>query len=161
MNDPSIVLPAPGTPTDPTVNGATLVLLNPHTGERDTYVLPVGYWHRIGRTLQYKRTRADSYANVRNGDEMPGPCTKVKLRAGQLLARCAGRTSDAMFLSLDEVGGQGALAAMLALGAGDDTVQYCAVFGGTILRDEDWRFGSWARFIALNAPRPAQCPALP
>lgn len=155
----AIRLPTFGGAEDPTINGATLTLFNPATGERDSYFLPAIYWKLSDSGYRF-RAVTGSAMSVHALNELVGPCRDVRWQHGRLRARCEGHPSDGIHFSLDESGGQGALAVEISAGAGPDIPHYCAVFGGRIRRDT-WWLGSRAEFKSVLAPPPAVCPTLP
>jgi hypothetical protein len=128
----AVTAPTRGGPDDPTVAGAVLQVINPTTQEYANFPLPAGSWtaNGAGTTYRYR--------------DRVGAVSSVVLRAGRRLrvkARSAG-------ITLNETS-QGSLGLNLVSGG----QQYCALFGGSILRDEP------GRFIARGAPAPATCPS--
>jgi hypothetical protein len=147
--DRGISSPSPDSATDPTLNGATLRLVNRATGESATLSLPASNWRRLGDDPG----AAKGY-RYRDSDRSEGPCRSVRLRPERLLrAVCKGEQID---FTLDEAGGQGALVVTLQLGS---ATPYCTLFGGTILKDQP--IGSppsgMGLFKAVNAPAAKIC----
>lgn len=138
--DPSISSPAPDAADAPTLGGASVELVNPASGETDTFLLPAAYWKGLGNPAG---SRGYRYADARS---LAGPCRTVRITNGkQLYARCQG---TGITFTLDEIS-QSSLAVRLMLGSGD---RYCMSFGGTIVDDKA------GTFRARNAPAPAVCP---
>ncbi len=159
--DDRIVVPEPGSASDPTVNGATLVLFNPDTGERDFFYLPAAYWeaHR-NDGYRFTQTRF-SGGDPLHWRTIPGPCNKIIVDQGRLTLRCKGTRQHGFWFTPDEPDGQRQLAAYFTMGAGPDSLRYCALFGGDVRRDEVTTAGSRATFLAKKAPAPEECPTLP
>jgi hypothetical protein len=128
----AVSAPARGGPDDPVVAGAVLQIINPTTQEYANFPLPAASWsgNGAGTTYRYR--------------DPAGAVQTVVLRAGRRL-RIRGR---AVGITLNEAS-QGSLGLNLVSGG----QQYCAVFGGSVLRDEP------GRFIARGAPAPASCPS--
>ena len=129
---PTLTVPARGGPDDPLLVGAVLQVINPTTQEFANLPLPAANWtvNGAGTTYRY-RGRV-------------GTVRSVLLRAGRRLRI----QSRGVGITLDETA-QGSLGLNLVSGA----QQYCAVFGGSVLRDEP------GRFVARGAPAPATCPS--
>jgi hypothetical protein len=130
--------PAPGSPADPALSGARLVIANPQSGEQGAIVLPASGWARKANgTLRYS----------------DGLCSSTLKPSGKLKVRCAAAPSG---FTLDELA-QGSLAIALELGAG----------GGFCVRanvpTRDFGFGGSAAaptkalFAAANTAAPAAC----
>lgn len=133
----TILAPTPGGADDPTVAGATLTIASGSLGETASFDLPAANWavNASGAVFRYRNALA------------PGGPSAVKvtrLKNGSLLKVSAKSTG----ITLDEPT-QGSILVSLVIGPR----QYCATFGGTVLRDEP------NRFIAKNAPAPGSCPA--
>jgi hypothetical protein len=147
--DGTLVTPPAGGAGDPTTSGGTLQLVNPTTLETATIPLPAAGWVGLGNPPGARGYRySDPQGTL-------GPCSRVKIGAGSLTARCSGRLGPIPF-SLDEPS-QGTLALSLELGA---AAPQCLVFGGGIVRDAGTADpGPDGSFFARNAP-PAQagCP---
>lgn len=144
--DPEIEPPAPGSAGDPRSSGGTLRILNPATGEEDTFDLRRSGWTGLG-------TPAGSGGyRYSDPDFLNGPCEGVLIKPGVARARCVG---PRIRLRLDEPG-QGSLAVILKLGS---SPPFCATFGGTVLRDKGTTVGrvGFGAFKAIDAPR-AACP---
>jgi polyhydroxybutyrate depolymerase len=142
-------LPAPT--LKPTDVGAIFDVFNPQTGERDTYVLDQARWIGLGDPPGSKGYK---YLDKFMDD---GPCKVVLLKPGKLLrAVCKGDDID---FTLDEPGGQGAIAVRLLIGGVDS---YCAMFSSEtsaeIKKDNAAADGKIGVFIAINGQAPANCP---
>jgi hypothetical protein len=128
----------PGTSAGhPELHGGRIEIINPNTGEGGSIDLPAENWGEDagGRGYKYK-----------GGS---GPCRVVLLRPDRSMLRVFCRTPAG--LTLDEEP-QGSLAVILTLGEGNGADRYCALFGGTVLRDGP------RRFAAKDAPRSTDCP---
>jgi hypothetical protein len=147
--DLSVATPLPGSPDDPSLAGATLVLSNPETGERAELELPAGHaWRAWGKGLD--RSAGYVYFDPfgRNG-----PCHYLLVTNGvSIVARCSGLLGPIPF-TLDEPS-QGALDVTLQLGAAPEM---CMRFGGKVVRDEPASRRGKGVFLARNAPA-AGCP---
>jgi len=145
----TMVSPAPGSAEDPTLVDASLTITNPSTGETQTVALPSAGWSGIGNPAGVK-----GYKYKDSGAAF-GPCSSVQIKAGKLVkAVCRGA---GLSFSLDETS-QGEIAVSLNLGAGG-TWQYCAAFGGQIIKDEGTSVTAGkGSFKAKAAVRPASCP---
>ena len=139
--DRGIRVPAPGSPDDPRTAGATVRLFNPTTLEEATFFLPGGAaWKGLGNPQGSKGYKYRA--------SIAGACNAVTVVPGKTLKIvCRGKHGTLPF-TLDEPS-QGSLVASLAFGA--DAPQ-CAVFGGTVSKDEQ------GKFTAKKAPRAAACP---
>ncbi len=148
--DPVTTTPAAGSLADPRLTGSTLHLINPTTGESDTYDLPASGWKALGKNPEGSKGYLYKDKGLVNG-----PCKKVQVRPGKgVKASCTG---DRILFSLDEPT-QGSLTATLSLGFGEDGQHYCMAFGGSVRKD----FGTGTQFIgsfeAKDAPAPMSCP---
>src|SRR5262249_44106415 len=123
-------LPSP--PVAPTVEGATLLVSDVGAATQQAFELPAAGWKGLGRPKG-----KGGYKFASKG----GPCTKAKLKATHLSARC--------------------LASALTLPAvGDITIEfvsssakrYCGAFGGLEKRNDD------EKLKRVQAP-PSPCPA--
>ena len=127
----AVSAPVRGGPDDPLVAGAVLQIINPGTQEFANFPLPAANWSASGAGTTYR---------YRDG---VGAVRSIVLRNGRRLriqARSVG-------ITLNEPS-QGSLGLNLVSGG----QQYCALFGGSVLRDEP------GRFVARGAPAPAMCP---
>ena len=115
---------------DPTALGAALKIVNPVSGEARVFDLPSSGWH-----LNHSRTVAKFKGS-------PIKLALVKQKSG---LKVIGKTTG---ITLDEPT-QGSVGLVLTLG----TVQFCALFGGTIVKDQP------GKFIAKKAPPPLRCPS--
>jgi hypothetical protein len=115
---------------DPTSVGATLKVVNPSSAEVATFDLPASGWK-----LNKKRTIAKFRGS-------PIKLALVKQKSG---LKVVGKTTG---ITLDEPQ-QGSIGLVLTLGP----VQFCALFGGTVKKDQP------GKFIAKKAPPPARCPS--
>lgn len=142
--DPNIEVPAPGSPGDPRLAGATLRVARGND-EVDTIALPASGWKGTGNPPGSQGYRYS------DGQRLNGPCRTVCLRAGRKLrAVCTGSQID---FTLDEPS-QGALTVTFEPGSGRRS---CMIFGGTVVRDVSAAAGV-GRFKARNAPAPVSCP---
>jgi cysteine-rich repeat protein len=89
--------------------------------------------------------------SYKDGTHVNGPCTVAMAKDGKLLRVVCDGKAQPLGYSLDERS-QGRVAVRVRTGG---TV-YCAEFGGTV--EEDQRN---VRFLAVEAPAPAVCPAAP
>jgi hypothetical protein len=137
--DSSITAASPGSGGDPTSGGGVLEVLNPTTGETDTFALPATSWKGLGTPSGSKGYRYTDRALA------AGPCKTAKIKDGKLDARCQGAQIS---FSLGEPA-QGSLGVRLTLGNGN---RYCLSFGGTVVKDEP------GAFRAKDAPAPSACP---
>jgi hypothetical protein len=142
--DPAITSPGVGSDGDPTSDGAILEIVNPVSLEGQTIALPAVGWQARGNP-----PGANGY-RYRGGKVGTGPCRSVRIRAGQLRARCRGAE---LTLTLNEAE-QGTLAVGLRLG---NAITYCTRFGGTVSQDVGTGQGK-GLFVAKDAPAPVSCP---
>jgi hypothetical protein len=134
--------PSRGGPDDPTLGGGSLTLLNPTTGESDTFPLPAANWAATSRGFSYRDPARAS-----------GPCTKLDILDNRKLsAKCDG---SQITFSLDEPA-QGSLAVRLTTGSAG--LRQCLRFGGTVGRDTPSTGSRAGYFLARSAPPPASCP---
>jgi hypothetical protein len=135
--DGAVFPPAMGSPEDPAVAGARLVVLNPTTGEQGILELPAGTWIRKPNgTLR----------------SLAAGCKVVIKPTGKLNVRCIAAPG----LTLDEQR-QTELGIRLELG---NEAGFCAGFGATPIQDWGVNFGPVAGkgvFTLANAPRPSAC----
>jgi len=141
--DGLVAPPPPGGAGDPRFAGATLRLLNPSSGEEAQLELPAEGWKGLGRP--------GGSSGYRFTDPGDGPCSRVVVQPGRLVARC---TRGGIGFTLDEAS-QGTVSATLQLGC--DSVQ-CVEFGGTVLADTGSAGSGTGRFVAKNAAAGAGCP---
>ena len=135
---------APSAGFDPTAAGATLVVYNANgTGEQMCLALPAQGWRRKGDGFVYKDAK-----------QLSGPCKSAKVAAGRLDASCLAKNAPLSY-SLDEPS-QGGVAARFESGG----EALCALFGGTVQKDQTTAGGGKAAFQAKDAPAPPACPAL-
>lgn len=145
-DDPRIV---PKVPTvtdgiDPTSAGASLHVYNAAGGNDDAcFRLPASRWEstvkRSRATLKYVDADADF-----------GPCKTALVKGGKLAITCVAKTKPIDY-SLDEPAQQ-----RVAVRFRSGTTEYCAVFGGTVVKD-----ASGKKFVAKNAGMPTACPVPP
>jgi hypothetical protein len=137
--DPAIDTAGGGVGMDPVANGAQLVVLNANTDEEVCFNLGAGttFWKTSATgTLTYKDP---SFTN--------GPCKSARVKEGKLLkVTCVAKVSPIAF-SLDETT-QGNMAVRFSSG----TTEYCAAFGGTIVKDLQGK-----KFLAKKAPAASGC----
>ncbi len=115
---------------DPTALGATLKIVNPTSAEVQVFDLPTSGWR-----LNHSRTVAKFKGS-------PIALALVKQKSG---LKVVGKTTG---ITLDEPK-QGSVGIGLTLG----TVQFCSLFGGTVVKDQP------GKFIAKKAPAPLRCPS--
>ncbi|HJQ84397.1 MAG TPA: hypothetical protein VKA21_10000 [Candidatus Binatia bacterium] len=144
--DPNVAGDPSGALADPTTAGALLELINPTTTETATMQLPAAGWTALGMppgSLGYRYV---------DGHGALGPCTKVLMTPRKLLASCKGAGIP---FSLDEPT-QGSLAVRLT--SGPDGLRRCALFGGSVRRDQGAGGGSGGLYFAKDSARPDECP---
>jgi outer membrane protein assembly factor BamB len=131
---------------NPVSGGAVLEIHNPSTGESASFSLPAALWSEFGGFA----AKAFQYSDP---DRTAGPCTELRITDSRLTAKCSG---SQLAFSLDEPS-QGGIAVRLTTvdGTGFEH-RYCALFGGTIVRDEGTDAGSGI-FLAKRAPAPTTC----
>jgi hypothetical protein len=133
---PLTVFPASGSLVDPSMAGGTFRLVNPTTGESQLFDLPPAGWSLRKNGTIYKFSNAGVPAG-----STPAKVALLKQKKGmRVVAKASG-------LTLDEAQ-QGSVGVIVTTGGN----RYCALFGGTVKRDEP------GRFIAKNAPAPTECP---
>lgn len=120
---------------DPTVTGATLAMYSRFTGQLRTIDLPASHWTNVNGPRTTFRYLDPADRSIRAKVAANG-VWRISLHGASAYALGAPQTE---------------LAARLTVGS----VRYCAVFGGTIRRDDA------DRFIAVAAPAPASCPPAP
>jgi cysteine-rich repeat protein len=148
--DPAVATPLGGA-GDPTQAGGTLVVRNPATGEEVRIALPAPGWAGLGNP---SGSKGWLYKDLGMAS---GPCKVVVAKPGTLLrAVCLG---SQIGFTLDESGGQGSLAATLAIGA--DPPQCVAFASPRVIEDRPAQSGKLGLFKGLDAPAPASgdCPA--
>jgi parallel beta-helix repeat protein len=126
----SIAAPVAGGADDPTVVGATLIVIS-GTGDSDTFDLPAPMWTASPRAGAFKFRRSDDAATA---------VRSATLRDGSLAVR-----AQEVGIMLGEPEWVGMI---LAIGSS----RYCAIFDSGIRRSEP------GRFEAAGAPPPAACP---
>jgi hypothetical protein len=137
--------------SNPVLNGATLEILNPITGESDVIPLPASNWEDLGGN-DISGMKGFRY---RDPARSAGPCVDVWIRTPRRIkVICSG---DGIGFTLDEAT-QGTLVVRLRVAA----TQYCMEFGGETVRDQ----GASANrprgvFKATRAHRSASCPFSP
>jgi outer membrane protein assembly factor BamB len=148
-DEENTVSPDPGSPEDPTVNGATLTLSNPVTSESQAIMLPAAGWDGIGNPSGIKGYK------YKDPDQMLGPCRSAQIKAGKLVkAKCSGA---AITFTLDEAT-QGTLRVSLDVGPASEW-RWCSEFGGEIIKDEGTvTTGDVGQFKAKSAGQPTACP---
>ena len=139
-----VVVPAFGSPGDPSVGGGTLTVYR--TGGSDAVVLtlPAGRWTRLG-------TAASPGYRYRDTQRADGPITQVTLRPGRLFIRGKGT-------GLLELNGapKGAIAVRLRLGS---DLELCAAAPPAAPASEN---DTPAKFFgAKNSAAPGTCPGVP
>lgn len=139
--DPGITLGGPGSADDPRSGGAILRLLNPASGETNTFELPASRWRAVGATV-----RAYRYSDPKLAE---GPVSAALVRNGGVVKATV--KGAGIGYTLDEPT-QGALGVVVRTG---DARRYCALFGGTLRYDEP------GRFLAVGAAPPLSCPEIP
>jgi len=151
-HDPAIAAPAPGSLGDPTKNGATLILFNPITHQRDAMNLPAALWKGVG-----KPAGAKGYKYV-DRHQTAGPCVSVQLKPGKLLkAMCKGAELSYALVPAP----QGRMALTFRGGTGMTGVGFCADFSGpAVVKDLPTVGGKTGTFQAKGAAAPPTC-ALP
>jgi len=118
----------------PTIAGASLLVVNPTTGETATLAMPAAGWTQLPAGFRYSdRTLAR------------GPVRNALIRSGRLAKVVA--MGSAIGFTLDEPM-QGSLGAVFTTGGR----RYCTLFGGRVRRDAP------GRFVASKAPPPPVCP---
>jgi hypothetical protein len=127
--------PRAGSPADPSLSGARLVVRDLTSGAETIYDLPASYWRVAGRGYKYVDVLRAA-----------GPCGKVKMKHGRLKVKCKGAGVD----TSPAHGGGSQIAFRLELGP-PQAARYCLEFGGTVLVDDP------GRFKALESPAPATC----
>jgi hypothetical protein len=144
--DRNVVAPPLGSPRDPTIGGASLEILNPTTGETDTFALPAANWSPMLTSSKLKGYKYRDTALV------AGPCKKVSITTNRrLTASCKGEQIN---FSLDEPL-QGSLGVRLSTGT--DGLDYCMLFGGEIRRDKPASQDGPGAFEARGAPIATSC----
>jgi hypothetical protein len=148
-DEASTVSPDPGSPEDPTVNGATLTLLNPTTLETQAIPLPAAGWDGLGNPEGSKGYK------YKDPDQALGPCKSAQIKPGKLVkAKCGG---TGITFTLDEAT-QGTLRVSLDVGPASEW-RWCSEFGGQITKDEGTvTTGGVGQFKAKNAVPPTACP---
>jgi len=143
MREPTpATVPAPGSASDPTLNGAQLEVFNPQTSELETIALPAAGW-----TSALLTSGARIY-RYRDRDQTLGPCKRVDLSVERgVSAQCKG---GGLGFSLDELR-QELLAATLTVGAPGVGTRFCGVFGGSVRTDRQ------GKFSATKAPMADRC----
>ncbi len=139
----------------PIRGGAVLRIVNPNTAESATFTLPASHWRsRILRgSVRYE---------YRDPEATTGPCTKVTLSPHKgIRVSCLGRRGTIPFTLDEPFQGELAVALRLAPDEPSRTMEYCAWFGGTVVRDSGTgNPGPAGIFKAKNAEvRPTPCPS--
>ncbi len=148
-DEENTVSPDPGSPEDPTINGAVLTLLNPTTSESQSISLPSMGWDGIGNPEGVKGYK------YKDPDQALGPCKSAQIKAGKLVkAKCSG---SGITYTLNEAT-QGSLRVSLDVGPASEW-RWCSEFGGQIVKDEGTSVtGTVGLFKAKSAGQPASCP---
>lgn len=150
LSENAILTPAPGSPNDPTVAGATVELVNPITLESASFALPGGpAWKGLGSPPGAK---GYSYSD-KSGQN--GPCKTLRVRPGRSLkVTCNGKLAPIPF-SLDEPT-QDELILSVRFGAAP---AQCGIFGGDISADAGIGNPSLVgRFKSKSALPTGSCP---
>ena len=150
LQDQTILLPAAGSASDPTLAGATVTLTNPTTAESATFALPPGpAWKALGNPAGSKGYKYTDGAGAN------GPCRTLVAKPNKLLkVTCIAKFAPIPF-SLDEPT-QGSLTLSVAFG-GD--APHCGVFGGEVKKDSGVGHPApVGRFSAKKAPAAGNCP---
>lgn len=155
--DPAIDT-TPGTGIDPATDGASLQVYNASgVGDSACFDLEPAYT-AVWQTNLDPRAPVLRYTDpaLGNGATTNGACRLARVKDGKLLkVACRGarigRGHPALTYSLDEPS-QGSVAVRFKSG----TIEYCAVFGGTVTSDVPSR-----SFTAKHAPTPSVCPPPP
>jgi len=134
--DSSFVLPNPG--SDPTVEGATLQILDMATGAGATLALPAAHWKAISGGYKYA--------------DPSGACRTVIIKQGRLLK---GVCKGAAITLMPPLQGGLSAAAGVILRVGTDTIRYCAVFPNPTKNEGG---GGNGKFLAKASTAPAACP---
>lgn len=141
VKDRAVKVPIPDSAQDPRTAGATVRIFNPTTLEEAVFALPAGAgWKGLGNP---KGSKGYKYR-----DNTGGACSAVTVVNGKTLKVVCRGVHGALPFSLDEAQ-QGSLTVSVDFGG---TTPVCAVFGGTISKDEP------TKFKAKSAPRPSSCP---
>ncbi len=136
-----------GLDQDPTVNGARLKLSNDTTGEEVEIELPAVNWFGLGNPAGSKGYKYKDPARA------SGPCKVAVIKPGKVLkAVCGGNIA----FTLDEPQ-QNSLRLNLETGTGVDALEYCSLFGGTVIKDRTASGGKIGLFKAKGAAAPASC----
>jgi hypothetical protein len=127
----------PDASNSPLAEGGTLSIFDTAGPEADTYALPSGGWKALGSTgskgYKYKGTGSIS-----------DPCRVVLVKQKVVKAVCRGAGVQVSTPFTGDVG--------IVLAIGTATKNYCARFGGTVIRND----GTMIR--AKSAPAPIACP---
>jgi hypothetical protein len=145
-NDPGLDT-ASGTAMDPTVEGATLHVYNPATGDSACLPLPAAGWTRGG-------TPAHPVYAYEDKAFLGGPCKSSVVRDGKLLkAACAAKVMPISY-TLDEPA-QGAVSVAFTSGL----TRHCTSFGGVVKTDRPGKFSASMSPVPSSCPEPpASCP---
>lgn len=135
VKDPSFTNGAAGSPSDPSIGGATLLVENPTSHEQVSIDLPAAGW-KAGKDFKF------------NGKDLNVPC-KAGIKKGGWSVACTG---DQIAFTLDEPS-QGSIAVKLTYG----TERSCALFGGEIKKDLPNAGKKGGVFQAKNPPPPPTC----
>jgi DNA-binding beta-propeller fold protein YncE len=141
-----VVVPAFGSPSDPTATGATVRIyqVDGSSGEIVTLNLPASNWVQVG-------TAAKPGYKYRDPQGLQGPISNAVLRSGRLTLRGHGA-------QLYPLAGapQGAMALRMSLGS---ALTWCA---SAQARSPGVTFDTTERFEGVkNTPPPSSCPELP
>lgn len=143
--DPKITT-RPGLGIDPVADGATFHVYNNNgSGDSACFTLP-----SVSDSWQAKGMPLDPQFVYRDSQSVNGPCRSVRAKPGRLKVVCRAKLQPIPY-SLDE---PAQVSVGVTFKSGETT--YCAVFGGTVAKDEPNRV-----FSARNAPAPAACPTPP
>jgi hypothetical protein len=143
IRESTLVIPAPGSPDDPTIAGAEVSIVNPITLESATFVLPGGpNWEQSTTPLGF-------HGYIYRDKGTHGPCELLQARPRELVSGVCSARSGAIPFSLDEPS-QLALSVTVRFGV---QPRQCATFGGKITRDfGTTSLGSNAMFKAVLSP---------
>ena len=131
----------PDANNSPVNEGATLRIFDTGGPGADTYNLPAGQWRGLGVPPGSKGYKYKGAGSV--GD----PCKVVLVKQKVVKAVCKGGGVQVGTPFVGDVG--------IVLAVGTDTKNYCARFGGTVVRNDA------GLTKAKSAPTPALCPSGP
>jgi hypothetical protein len=129
----------PDSNNQPTIEGATLTVLDTGAGMTDVYALPNVGWKGLGSPAGSKGWK------YKGAGTIPDPCRVVLVKQNIVKAVCKGRGIQLTPPFLGDLG--------IVLAVGTDTKNYCARFGGAVSRNDA------SIFKAKDAPPPVSCPS--